>query len=94
VVSVSPWGKVRVQVNDGALDVDLSVTDVRFHEPDRWAPDNAVVRDVANRIRAGVPTILSLGLARAFLATNDTEQRHWLQVNGVHLEDDPVWQYT
>jgi hypothetical protein len=97
VLSVSSWGtsqRVRIQVSDGVFTVDLSVTDVRFHEHDHWAVDAAAIQDVQRRIRAGVPVILSVGLARAYQVTNDTEERHWLQVNGVHLGDDPVWQYT
>jgi hypothetical protein len=94
VLLVNPWGKVRIQVSDGDFDLDLSITDVRFHEYDQWPANVAAVQDVATRIRAGVRVVLSVGLARAFQAKDDTERRHWLQVNGVHLEDDPVWQYT
>jgi hypothetical protein len=64
------------------------------NEHDHWAVDATAIQDVQRRIRAGVPVILSVGLARAYQVTNDTEERHWLQVNGVHLGDDPVWQYT
>src|SRR5262249_38600569 len=41
-----------------------------------------------------VGVILSVGLARAFQASGDTARRHWLQVNNLHLEDDPVWKPT
>jgi hypothetical protein len=97
LLSVSSWAgkqKVRIHVRDGVFDLDLSVTDVRFHEHDHWAVSADEVDKVQRRINAGVPVILSVGLARAFQAQNDTEPRHWLQVNGVHLGDDPVWQYT
>ena len=43
------------------------------------------------RIKRGVGVILSVGLARAFQVSGDTARRHWLQVNNLHLEDDPAW---
>lgn len=43
------------------------------------------------RIQRGVAVILSVGLARAFQVSGDTARRHWLQVNDLHLEDDPAW---
>jgi hypothetical protein len=36
--------------------------------------------------------ILSVGLTRPFRKWGDSEERHWLQVNNIHLEDDPLWQ--
>jgi hypothetical protein len=46
---------------------------------------------VQGRIEAGVEVILSVGLTRAWRKQNDTAERHWLQVNNIHLKDDPLW---
>jgi hypothetical protein len=90
-MSVNSWGKLRMKVSDGSLDADLSVTDLRFYAEDQQTVRSKVVLDVQRRITKGVPVILSVGLARAFRAQGDTARRHWLQVNNIHLEDDPTW---
>ncbi len=90
-ITINRWGKIRAQVADGAFDVDLSVTDLRLYAEDQKTPRAKVVADMQRRIRRGVGVILSVGLARAFQVTGDTARRHWLQVNNLHLEDDPVW---
>jgi hypothetical protein len=46
---------------------------------------------VQERIEAGVESILSLGLTRPWRKQGDTTERHWLQVNNIHLKDDPLW---
>lgn len=84
---VSDDGRVRVVLQHGLSDVNLSLTDVRFHESDLRTPDREAVAGVANRIRDGVGVVLSMGLGRAYPRE---EPRHWLQVNSVHLEDDPL----
>lgn len=90
-VEINRWGKVRARVNDGVFDVDLSVTDLRLYETDQKTPRSDVIADLQRRIRQGVAVLLSVGLARAFQASGDTMRPHWLQVNNLHLEDDPVW---
>jgi hypothetical protein len=52
-----------------------------------------VVRDVAARLQRGVDLILSVGLARAWRRDEGEPYRHWLQVNNLHLADDPLWQH-
>lgn len=93
-VFINSWRKVRARITDGIFDIDLSVTDLRFYENDQQTPQAKVVADVQRRIKKGVGVIISVGLARAFLAKGDTARRHWLQVNNIHLEDDPTWQAT
>lgn len=93
-VFINSWGKVRARINDGIFDIDLSVTDLRFYQDDQQTPRAKVVADVQRRIKNGAGVIISVGLARAFLARGDTARRHWLQVNNIHLEDDPTWQAT
>ncbi len=91
-IFINSWGKVRAKINDGIFDVDLSLTDLRFYKDDQQTPLSKVVADVQRRIKKGVGVIVSVGLARAFLAKGDTARRHWLQVNNIHLEDNPAWQ--
>lgn len=88
---VNGWGKLRAGLSDGAWNLDLSVTDLRFYEGDNQTVRQDIATNVQQRIEAGVRVIASLGLARAFRAGGDTQSRHWLQVNNIHLEDDPVW---
>lgn len=91
-LSINGWGKLRTKINDGTFNVDLSVTDLRFYKDDSHILQPKVVADVQRRIKKGVGVIISVGLARAFVAMGDTVRRHWLQVNNIHLEDDPTWQ--
>lgn len=84
--------QLRMFVSDGEFELDLSVTDIRLHADDHVTPDPAKVRDVTSRLARGVPAILSVGLTRAFAPSPDSLPVHWLQVNNIHLRDDPVWQ--
>ena len=93
-IFINGWEKVRTRVNDGTFDIDLSVTDLRLYEHDQQTPRAKMVTNIQRRIEKGVGVILSFGLARAFRAQGDTARRHWLQVNNIHLEDDPMWQAT
>jgi hypothetical protein len=87
-LSLDAQGKPRMDVTDGVFTVNLSVTDLRLYQGDHVTPDEAVIAWVAERIQAGVGVILSVGLTRPYPADNP---KHWLQVNNIHLADDPVW---
>jgi len=39
----------------------------------------------------GVPVIVSVGVTRAFAVHEGEPALHWLQINNLHLEDDPAW---
>jgi hypothetical protein len=84
------FGKLQLQFNDLDRRAYLPVTDVRFYEADQATIETSVVEDVARRLRRGVDAFLMLGLARAYQATNDDRERHWLQLNGLCLTDNPV----
>ena len=85
------FDKLRASISDGTWTLDLSVTDLRFYEADNTTVRRELVASVQQRVDAEVAVIVSVGLARAFRASGDTQSRHWLQVNNIHLEDDPVW---
>jgi hypothetical protein len=36
-------------------------------------------------------TVLSVGLTRKFRSSDQYEPRHWLQVNNIHIQEDPAW---
>jgi hypothetical protein len=92
-----PWlyvdhrGAVRMVLECVTPSADLAVTDLRLYGRDHKTPRVALVTDVQKRIEAGVEVILSVGLTRAWRKQNDTTERHWLQVNNIHLKDDPLW---
>jgi hypothetical protein len=83
--------KVRLELTDGEFSLDLGVTDIRLYKPDHTTPDPAVVADVNRRLQAGVATIISVGLTRAFASSDEFDPVHWLQANNIHLGDDPTW---
>lgn len=92
-----PWvylahrGTVRLVLDYLIPSIDLAVTDLRLYERDERTPCKEAVASVQARLEAGVETILSVGLTRPFRKWGDDEERHWLQVNNVHLRDDPLW---
>jgi hypothetical protein len=69
--------------------LDLVITDVRFFEEDFITVNETVVESAQTRIDSGVRLLLSVGLTRATVPPDNPV--HWLQVNNVHLEDDPTW---
>lgn len=84
------FGKLQLRFNDPDPPTYLGVTDLRFFEADNQAISREVVEDVRSRLRRGIGVYVMLGLARAFRAERDDRYRHWLQVNGLCLEDQPV----
>src|SRR5262249_43050530 len=84
--------KVRLSLPTRTVTLDLSVTDLRLYDYNggQYTPKRAAVEDVARRIAAGGPVILSVGLGRPW-ARLDGPPLHWLQVNNLHLADDPTW---
>jgi hypothetical protein len=90
-VELNPWGKLRAHMSDGKRNVELSVADIRLYKGDGTPKKNAVLR-LQQRLAAREAVVVSVGLARAFMAQNDTKRRHWLQLNNIHIGSDPVWQ--
>jgi hypothetical protein len=96
MLATKPDGRdvVRMELSDGVFSLDLSVTDLRLYADDGGRPATERVREVADRLARGVPVLLSVGLTRPFAARTGDAPVHWLQVNSVHLEDDPCWRLT
>ena len=84
-------GQVRIKMTDGDFDLDVGVTDIRLYGSDHVTPDADVVRRVSETIAGGGGVLLSVGLTRPFASAPHLPPVHWLQVNNIHLEDDPAW---
>jgi hypothetical protein len=87
---VDRYGKLRLRVRDLEPAPNLSVADVRFYGSDHKTIRKDVVEDVNDRIEDGIGLFLMLGLAHAKKMPWDDRERHWLQLNGLVLEDRPV----
>ena len=84
------FGKLQLRFNDPDKPAFLSVTDLRFVESDHKTYRTDLIDDVQDRLLRGVGAYVHFGLARAFRAAGDDKRRHWLQVNGLTLEDGPI----
>jgi hypothetical protein len=84
------FGRLQLRLNDVDPPTYLPVTDVRFYEADQETIKTALVDDVSRRLKSGVDAFLMLGLARAYRASKDDRERHWLQLNGLCLVDKPT----
>ncbi|HEY5229895.1 MAG TPA: hypothetical protein VIJ11_03250, partial [Galbitalea sp.] len=89
-IEVDRYGKLRLRLNDEDKPAFLSVTDVRFVKADHKTIKTNVITDVRERMRRGVDVLLMLSLARAFQRSDDDCERHWLQVNGICMRDQPL----
>lgn len=88
-VTISPWNKPQVELTSPDVRAKLTLTDYRFFEPDHVTVKRDVVDDVNRRTRGGAGTYLMIGLARA-LPDEDGRSWHWIQANGICLDDRPV----
>ncbi len=78
---------LRIEFADATLgEFDLAVTDLRLWGED-GQPRSALCNAVARRLAMAEPTVLSVGLTRAFAPRGSDEPRHWLQVNNIHFHD-------
>jgi len=90
-LAIDRFDRIRALVSDEASYYDLPVTDLRLYENDHQSPRERLVEDVGERLARGVPVIVSVGVTRPFAVHDGEPALHWLQVNNLHLEDDPAW---
>jgi hypothetical protein len=83
--------ELRVLVTDEIGDLNLSLTDLRFYEGEKYLINEHLVRAVQAKLEREPDVLLSVGLTRPFARRRDTP-RHWLQVNNIFLDGDPVLQ--
>ncbi len=85
--------QLRAVFNHSNLNLSVPVTDLRFYKEvdNNWILNQEIV-DQVNRLISEKPRIiLSVGLSRARSFSDDENAKHWLQINGIHLESDPLW---
>ena len=87
---VDGYGKLRMTLSDVEDPPRIVVTDIRFVEADHQTVRGDLVEAVNRRLSQETPALLMVGLARAWQAAGDDRARHWLQINGVCLLDDPL----
>ena len=90
-LTLDAFEKIRLLFRSGAASISAPVTDLRLYEADQQTPRRPVIERLNQRLRHGTPTILAVGLSRAFGKAPADEPRHWLLVNNLHLEDTPIW---
>ena len=83
--------RVRMKLSDGHIEADAGVTDLRLFGNDHATPETARIRAVAQWIADSQGVILGMGLTRKFRASDDAPYYHWLQVNNIHLKENPTW---
>ncbi len=86
--------QIRIKLSDGEIQVDAGVTDLRLCGPDHATPDSTLVSGVAKWICDSKCVILGVGLTRKFRRSEDSDYFHWLQVNNIHLHEEPAWQLS
>lgn len=86
---------VRMCIDDGQLHVDVGVTDLRLFCSDHISVNETMVERVERRLQGTGPVLLGMGLGRAFAPPSEKgSARHWLQVNNIHFEENPIWGFV
>jgi putative nucleic acid modification protein with dual OB domain len=88
-IEVDPWDKIRIHLSDSKFNPNLSVTDLRLYKEDQKTPRRRIVERAAKQIAKG-EVVLAVGLTRAWAKRGDASPRHWLQINNIHFQDDPL----
>ena len=83
--------QIRMRLRDGEMAVDAAVTDLRLFGDDHATPEAARVSAASQWIANSKDVLLSVGLTRKFRSSADATYRHWLQVNNIHLKENPSW---
>jgi hypothetical protein len=83
--------RLRIKFHDGRHHVEASVTDLRLFNDDHATPNLAAIRAANEGLKRARSVILAVGLTRPYSPNEHSPKRHWLQVNNLHLEDDPLW---
>lgn len=83
--------RLRFKWLDG---VWLSVTDVRLYQHDLKTPDDAKLASLKLALRSAADVYLSFGLGRSWQQPGDDRERHYLQLNNIHVADWPDWRLS
>jgi putative nucleic acid modification protein with dual OB domain len=83
--------KIRFSFQSGDYAFRVPVTDIRLYAADHVTPSEETVSQTAAKV-ADLPRVLiSVGLSRPFRKSPGEPSRHWLQVNNIHLPNEPCW---
>lgn len=82
---VTEEGKLRVRIREDDKSLDLPLTDLRFYQSDLVTPRMDVAEATEAKFREGAPALLAVGLTRPYSPGEGVAERHWLQVNNIHL---------
>lgn len=88
-----PWPegvRIKAAVPFRSETISVPVTDVRLYEADCVTPSRTRFDRMAQLLGSGRPVLLAVGLGRAWSA-NAPEAVHWLQVNGIFVDDGTLW---
>ncbi len=85
----SSSGSRALRIRLPAEGLDLSLTDARYYTDEFQAPDVDRVARATAALAAGDEVLLGVGLTRPFASSEEMDERHWLQVNALHLRSDP-----
>jgi len=91
IIEIKGKKSIRIGLFEKNRTSSLSLTDLRFYGSDLETPISKTVENVSKRLRNGVRAILGVGLTRLWRKPDENEEFHWLQVNNIHMEDDPTW---
>jgi hypothetical protein len=73
---------------DGRI-VDCPVTDTRLYDRAGVACERQIAR-LDRRIKEGEALIVTVGLSRGFRRPGGRREYHWIQINNLYLETDPL----
>ena len=79
--------RIRLECDLGDGPCFPVVNDLRLYEPDEETPREEAVQALSARLKRGARVILAVGVTRPW----GRQHRHWLQVNGIHLAENPTW---
>ena len=88
-IGVNDFESVRIYLSDGEVHPDLPVTDIRLYARDQKTARHEIVDCLERRLRRAA-AVFAVGLSRPWKKDGADAPRHWLQVNNIHLEEDPL----
>ncbi len=89
VIITNFLGRARATLHEGSHEFEISVTDFRLYRSDHQTPRLKLIENVSSRLQT-VPAILAVGLTRLYQKSPNEQASHWLQLNNIHLQHDPL----
>ncbi|MBM4273236.1 MAG: hypothetical protein FJ134_02075 [Deltaproteobacteria bacterium] len=84
--------QIRLWFNDGELQVNAGVTDIRLYRIPDYSPNEELIKKFNACMKISEEIIISVGLSRPFASSPEFDPINWLQVNNIFLKEKPVWQ--